>query len=80
MTTSDIPRYKWVQLRAVSWLRRLVAGLSPQRPGSVHVGFVVDKVALGQVVFPPEYFGFIFHSTGAPLHGKVEKTSSSSSS
>jgi hypothetical protein len=35
--------------------------LSPRRPGfdpgSVHVGFVVDKVALGQV-FPPEYFGF----------------------
>jgi hypothetical protein len=42
--------------RAVPWLRRLAAGLSPQRPrfdpGSVHVGFVVDKVALGQV-FPP---------------------------
>jgi hypothetical protein len=26
-------------------------------PGSVHVGFVVEKMALGQV-FPPEYFGF----------------------
>jgi hypothetical protein len=41
---------------AVPWLRRLVAGLSPRRPGfdpgSVHVGFMVDKVALGQV-FPP---------------------------
>jgi hypothetical protein len=39
----------------VLWLRRLVAGLSPRRlgfdPGSVHVGFVVDKVVLGQV-FP----------------------------
>jgi hypothetical protein len=38
---------------AVPWLRRLVAGLSPRRSGfapvSVHVGFVVDKVALGQV-------------------------------
>jgi hypothetical protein len=38
---------------AVPWLRRLVAGLSPRRPGfdpgSVHVGFVVDKVALGHV-------------------------------
>jgi hypothetical protein len=38
---------------AVPWLRRLIAGLSPRRPGfdsgSVHVGFVVDKVALGQV-------------------------------
>jgi hypothetical protein len=36
----------------VSSLRRLVAGLSPRRPGfdprSVHVGFVVDQVALGQ--------------------------------
>jgi hypothetical protein len=43
----------WV--KAVPWLRRLVAGLPPPRPGfdpgSVHVGFVVDKVALGQV-FP----------------------------
>jgi hypothetical protein len=39
----------------VPWLRRLVAGLSPRRPGldpgSVYVRFVVDKVALGQV-FP----------------------------
>jgi hypothetical protein len=38
--------------KAEPWLRRLVAGLSPRRPGfdpgSVHVGFVVDKVALGQ--------------------------------
>jgi hypothetical protein len=37
---------------AVPWLRRLVAGLSPQRlefaPGSVYVEFV-DRVALGQV-------------------------------
>jgi hypothetical protein len=39
----------------VPWLRRLAAGTPPRRPGfdpgSVHVGFVVDKVALGQV-FP----------------------------
>jgi hypothetical protein len=45
----------------VPWLGRLVADLSPLRPGfdpgSVHVGFVVDKVALGR--FFPEYFGFI---------------------
>jgi hypothetical protein len=38
---------------AVPWLRSLVAGLSPRRPGfapgSIHMGFVVDKVALGQV-------------------------------
>jgi hypothetical protein len=36
-------------------LRRLVAGLPPRTPGfdpgSIHVEFVVDKVALGQV-FP----------------------------
>jgi hypothetical protein len=31
----------------VPWPRRLVAG--PHRDRSVHVGFVVDKVALGQV-------------------------------
>jgi hypothetical protein len=42
-------------LQAVPRFRRLVAGLSPRRPGfdpsSVHVGFVVGKVALEQV-FP----------------------------
>jgi hypothetical protein len=41
--------------KAVPWLRQLVAGLSLRKPGfdpgSVYVGFVVDKVALGQV-FP----------------------------
>jgi hypothetical protein len=50
----------WSQWKAVPWLRRLAAGLPPRRPGfdplSVHVGFVVDKVALGQVF--PESFGF----------------------
>jgi hypothetical protein len=44
------------QSTAVPWLRSLVAGLSPRRagfaPGSIHVGFVVDKVALGQVFLP----------------------------
>jgi hypothetical protein len=38
---------------SVLWLRWLVAGFSLWRPdfllGSVHMGFVVDKVALGQV-------------------------------
>jgi hypothetical protein len=38
----------------------LVVGFPPRRPGfepeSVHVGFVVDKVALGQVF--SEYLGF----------------------
>jgi hypothetical protein len=51
----------------VPWLRRLVAGFPPLRPefepGSNHVGFIVDKVALRQVFF--EYFGlpylFAFH-------------------
>jgi hypothetical protein len=63
---------------AVSWLRRLVAGISPRRPGfnpgSVHVGFVVDKVALGQV-FPPStsVFPCQFHSTDAPLLVKMNK-------
>jgi hypothetical protein len=37
------------------WFMRLVAGLSPLRPGidpmSVHVGFVVDRMAMGQVFF-----------------------------
>jgi hypothetical protein len=40
---------------AVPWLRLLVAGLSQRRHGfatSVHVGFVVDKVALGTASLP----------------------------
>jgi hypothetical protein len=49
-------RHKYInKSQAVPWLRRLVVGLSPRRPGfdpgSVYVGFVVDKVSLGQV-FP----------------------------
>jgi hypothetical protein len=43
----------WVCRVLVPWLWRLVPGLSPRSsgftPGSIHVGFVVDKVALGQV-------------------------------
>jgi hypothetical protein len=43
-------------LLAVPWLRRLAAGLPPRRPGfdpgPVRVGFVVDKVVLGQVLPP----------------------------
>jgi hypothetical protein len=39
--------------KAVPWLRWLVAGLSQWRPrfiaGTVHAGFVVEKVAMGQV-------------------------------
>jgi hypothetical protein len=54
----------------VPWLRSLVAGLSPRSPGfapgSIHVGFVVVKVALGR--FFSEFLGFppsIYHSTVA---------------
>jgi hypothetical protein len=44
-------------------------------PGTVHVGFVVDKVALGQVCPPSiSVFPCPFHSTGAPLLGKIKKT------
>jgi hypothetical protein len=43
-----------------SLLKRFVAGFPPRRPGfkpgSSPVGFVVDKVALGQIF--SEYFGF----------------------
>jgi hypothetical protein len=48
---------------ALPWLRRLLAYLSPQRPGfapcSVHVWFVVDKVALGQVFLGSSVFPVI---------------------
>jgi hypothetical protein len=63
--------------RAVPWLRRLVVGLPPRRPGfdpgSVHVGFVVDKVALGQVFPRVLRFSRQFHSTGSPLLGKMKQ-------
>jgi hypothetical protein len=85
--TIDLVSYHYINssVTAVPWLRRLVAGLPPRRrgfdPGSVHVGFVMDKVALGQVFprvlrFSPEYFGFplSFHSTGASLLGEMKKT------
>jgi hypothetical protein len=53
-------------------LRRSVAGLSPWRPTSVHMGFVVDKVALEQLflrvlpffpanIIPPWHSIFIYH-------------------
>jgi hypothetical protein len=39
-----VKRLDWIKLviRAVPWLRRLVVGLTPQRPESVYVG-IVDK-------------------------------------
>jgi hypothetical protein len=55
---------------AAPQLKRLVAGFPPRRPGfnpgSGQVGFVVDKVALGQVF--SEYFGFPCHSFHQILH------------
>jgi hypothetical protein len=55
--------------RAVPWLKWLVAGLSPRRPGfaagSIHVGFVVDKVALEQVFLRVLRFLCRYHSTVA---------------
>jgi hypothetical protein len=39
----------------------LVTGFPPQRPGSGHVGFVVDKVTLGRVF--SEYLGFLCQSS-----------------
>jgi hypothetical protein len=59
-------------LKVVPQLRQLVAGFPPRRPafepGSGHVGFVVDKVELGQVL--SEYFGFpyLFYHLG--LHNR----------
>jgi hypothetical protein len=50
----------YILKKAVPQLKRLVAGFPPRRPGfdprSGYVGFVVDKVALGQVF--SEYIGF----------------------
>jgi hypothetical protein len=52
--------YTYLYYKTVPYLRRLVAGFPPRRPGfdprSGLVGFVVDKVALRQVF--SEYFGF----------------------
>jgi len=49
--------------QTVPWLRQLFASLSLQRPGlnprSVHVGFLVERVTLGQVFVPVLHF---FHS------------------
>jgi hypothetical protein len=64
--------------KAEPWLRRLAAGLPERRPGfdpgSLHMGFVVHKVALGQVFSPStSVFPCQFHSTGAPLLGKGQK-------
>jgi hypothetical protein len=39
-----------IRSQVVPWLRRLVASFSLRRSGSVQVGFVMDKVELGQVL------------------------------
>jgi hypothetical protein len=61
--------------RAVPWLRRLVTGLSLRRPGfdpgPVHVGFVVDKMAVGQVF--PQVIRFSPVSFFPPLLHYLEK-------
>jgi hypothetical protein len=46
-TVAFVISFEWVLLNAMSWLRRLVISLSLHRPRSIHVGFVVGKVALG---------------------------------
>ena len=56
---------------AVPRSRQLLAGLSLRRlafdPGPVHVGFVVDEVALGQVPSPStSVFACQYRSTSAP--------------
>jgi hypothetical protein len=57
-------------VRAVPQLKRLVAGFPSRRtefePGLGNVGFVVDKVALGQVF--SKYFGFPCQSFHQLLH------------
>jgi hypothetical protein len=56
---------------AVPWIRQLVANLPTQRRGLTpvpgHVGFVVDKVALGRVFLRVIQFYCQYHSTVA-LH------------
>jgi hypothetical protein len=51
-------------------VRRLVSGFPPRRPGfepgSGHVGFAVNKMALGQVF--SEYFGFTCQSIHQLIH------------
>ena len=65
-------------VRVMLWLRLMVVGLSPRRQGfkarTLHVRFMVDKVALGLVSFPalpfssvtfiplmPHFYLFMYH-------------------
>jgi hypothetical protein len=43
-STMTLPRDKDIS-PAMTWLKQLVASLSPRRPRSVHAGFVVDNGA-----------------------------------
>jgi hypothetical protein len=64
-------------MQAVPWLRRLAVGLSLRRhrfvPGSLRVGHVVDKVALGQV-FPvniiPPWLSILVYRLGDEKKGR----------
>jgi hypothetical protein len=62
------------------WLRRLVVGLSPRRigfaAGSVRVGFVMEKVALGQVLqlFPCQYYSITALNTYLSRGGRINGT------
>jgi hypothetical protein len=53
----------------VPWFRLSIAGLSPRRPGfdpgSVHVGFTLGKVALGQVF--PRVLRFVLVNFNLPV-------------
>jgi hypothetical protein len=58
------------------WLRRLVASLSPWRPGfalfwSVYVDFVVDIVALEQVLLPSSLVLPCEYHSAMALHAHV---------
>jgi hypothetical protein len=63
VTTAPVPAHLYNLFHVVPWLRRLVAGLSPRRPGfapgSVHVRFAADRVAQRQVF--SEFFSFPCH-------------------
>jgi hypothetical protein len=56
----------------VLWLRLFVADLSTRRAWlnteHLHMGFVVDKLSLGQDFYPGNsLFPYQFHFTGVPL-------------
>jgi hypothetical protein len=60
------------------WHRRLIAGLSPRRPGfdhrSFHVKCLIDKVGLGRGFLQVFLFSCQYHSTNAYLCVASNKT------